>query len=164
MEPLVETRLSNGMFKISTRDVEHPRDLTPPEKIAFDKKQTELHQRADLRQQECWAHDCNRAPHVWVVEVCFDFKGEKADPIKHAAITSADYDGPVPGFCKLHLGTGPRDLAETVYFARPEMYWGVRPTRWFVTFTDGSRQGDQILTIDPKQALPTIIEEFIPGG
>ena len=156
---LEEIRLANGMFRIAPVDVEQPRDLTPPEKIALDRKQKRLHERAETRQAECWRHDCSRKASVWVVEVGFDFKGDRAKPVQHIAISSSDYDGPVPGFCHFCLGSGPQELAEAVYFSRPEMYWGVRPNRWFVTFTDSTRQGGLCVEIDPKQTLPKIIEE-----
>jgi hypothetical protein len=109
-------------------------------------------------------HDCARRASVWVHEVGYDFKGEKAAPVNHVAVSSMDYSGPVPGFCTFCLGKGPEELAQTVYFARPEMYWGVRPNRWFVSFTDGTRQGGMCIEIDPKQAMPKIVEEFIPKG
>lgn len=160
-----EIRLANGMFKMAPVGIEKPRELTPREKIALDKKQKFLHEWADgQRQPDCWRYQCNRKATIWVVEVGFDFKGEKAAPIKHIAISSADYDGPVPGFCHFCLGSGPEELVEKIYFSRPEMYWGVRPTRWFVSFTDGTRQGGLCIQIDPKQTLPTIIEEFISGN
>ena len=163
MQILEETQLANGMFKIAHKDVEKPRHLTAPEKIALDKKNSILTQKAESRQEMCWK-DCGRKASIWVQEVGYDFKGTKAEAVQHAAISSADYPGPVPGFCHFCIVEGPAELAEAVYFARPEMYWGVRPTRWFVSFTDGTKTGDMIVTIDPKQELPTIIEEFIPHG
>lgn len=158
-----EIRLANGMFKLAPVGVEKPRELTPIEKIALDKKQKTLSEKAETRQELCWLCQ-DRKAYVWVQEVGFDFKGEKADPVKHVAVSSADYPGPVPGFCMYCLGHGPAKLAEAVYFNRPEMYWGVRPTRWFVLFTDGTRQGDMIITIDPKGTLPKIVEEHISHG
>lgn len=163
MREYEEIRLGNGMFMLKPKDVEKPRELTPVEKIALEKKDQLLTQKAESRDVLCWK--CGeRHAYVWVREVGFDFKGDKADPVKHVAISSADYPGPVPGFCQYCIGFAPAELAEKVYFDRPEMYWGVRPTRWFVAFTDGTRTGDRIVTIDPKQELPTIVEEFIPGN
>jgi hypothetical protein len=156
---LEEIRLANGMFRWAPKDILKPRELTPVEKIALEKKDALLTEKSETRQEMCWR--CGeRKAYVWVREVGFDFKGDKADPVKHVAITTADYPGAVPGFCHFCIGFAPAELAEAVYFDRPEMYWGVRPTRWFVSFTDGTRQGDRIVTIDPKQELPTIIEEF----
>jgi hypothetical protein len=151
------------MFKIADKDVAKPRHLTGPEKLALDLKNIFLTQKAESREPVCWK--CEERPaYVWVREVGYDFKGDKAEAVQHAAISSADYNGPVPGFCNFCIGTGPAELAEAVYFNRPEMYWGVRPTRWFVSFTDGTKQGDHILTIDPKQEMPKIVEEFIHGS
>ena len=158
-----EIKLPNGMIRWQPIGVEKPRNLTPVEKIALDKKTELLTAKAEHRQETCWSCGERKAS-IWVHEVGFDFKGDKAHAGQHIAISSSDYTGPVPGFCNLCLGFGPRDLAERVYFDRPEMYWGVRPNRWFVIFTDGTRQGDMIISIDPKQELPTIIEEFISGN
>lgn len=163
MEILEETQLANGMFRIAHPDVEKPRRLTAPEKIALEKKDAVLTEKSELRQDMCWKCG-DRKAYVWVREVGYDFKGSKAEAVQHAAISSSDYPGPVPGFCNFCIAVGPAELAEAVYFNRPEMYWGVRPNRWFVSFTDGTKQGDMIVTIDPKQELPTIIEEFIPHG
>lgn len=161
---LEETRLANGMFRLAPTDVEKPRNLTPVEKIVLDRKNTLLAEKAQVRDEHCWRYTCDRRASTWVLEVGFDFKGDKAAAGDHVTVSSGDYSGPVPGFCLFCLGSGPQELAEAVYFNRPEMYWGVRPRRWFVTFTDGTRQGGRCVEIDPKQALPTIIEEFIPNG
>lgn len=148
------------MFKLAPKDVEKPRSLTSVEKIALDSKNLFLTQKAEQREEWCWLCEIRKAT-VWVHEVGFDFKGEKAAAVQHNAITSADYPGPVPGFCTFCLGDGPSVLAEKVYFDRPEMYWGVRPTRWFVSFTDGTKQGNDIRTIDIKGELPKIVEEHL---
>lgn len=155
----VKTDLGNGMWKIASPNVEKPRSLSAVEKIALEKKDKLLTEKAESKQDLCWK-ECGRRATVWVREVGFDFKGDKADPVQHIAVSSANYTGPVPGFCHFCMAYGPASLAETVYFSRPEMYWGVRPTRWFVVFTDGSRQGDSILSIDPKQTMPKIVEDF----
>lgn len=163
---LEETRLANGMYRWAPTDIEKPRSLDALDKIALDSKQKLLHEWADAQRQDmCWA-DCGRKASIWVVEVGYDFKGEKAAPVDHIAISSADYTGhPVPGFCHYCLGRGPEQLAEAVYFNRPEMYWGVRPNRWFVTFTDGTRQGGLCVELHPNtQVLPKIHEEFISNG
>jgi hypothetical protein len=162
---LEETRLANGMFRWAPKDIEKPRSLTPVEKAALEAKHALLAQKAESRQEECWRYDCTRKASIWVREVGYDFKGEKADPVQHVAVSSSDYDGPVPGFCTFCLGSGPEEMAQEIYFSRPEMYWGVRPNRWFVTFTDGTRQGGMVIALDPKtQTLPTIIEEHISGN
>jgi hypothetical protein len=151
---LNETPLPGGMFRLAPEGIERPRHLTPPEKIALGRKNDLLAAKAESRQAECWLWNCKRPASVWVREVSFDFKGGRAEPEQHAAVSSADYPGPVPGFCHGCLGHGPAELAQTVYFARPEMFWGVRPNRWFVSFTDGTRQGGEAVEIDPRQAAP----------
>lgn len=152
------------MIRWAPKDVEKPRHLTPGEKIALDKKNDLLTAKAEQRQEMCW-YCLERKAAVWVLEVGFDFKGDKAEPVQHNAVSSADYPGPVPGFCIFCLGVGPEHLAEKVYFDRPEMYWGVRPNRWFVTFTDGTKQGGLVIELHPKtQELPTIVEEHISAN
>lgn len=158
---LEEVRLPNGMFMWAPPDILKPRNLTPPEKIALERKDAELSAKAELRQELCWCHGCGRRASSWVREVGYDFKGERAEPVQHVAVSSADYDGPVPGFCAGHMASGPELLAETVYFSRPEMYWGVRPNRWFVVFTDGTRRGGLAVQIDPKREMPRVVEEIV---
>jgi len=158
---LIETRFEDGTFTLAPPGLERPRELTPPEKIALGRKDAVLTAKAESRDETCWNHACARRATVWVREVTFDFKGERAEPVRHAAVSSADYPGPVPGFCAFHLGTGPAELAQAVYFSRPEMQWGVRPNRWFVSFTDGTKQGGMAVEIDPKQEMPKIVEEAL---
>jgi len=162
-EPIIleETRLPGGMTRWAPAGVERPRELMPQEKIALERRDALLTQKAESREPTCWRHDCDRPATVWVREVSFDFKGERAEPLHHTAVSSADYSGPVPGFCRFHLGTGPSELAQAVYFSRPEMYWGVRPNRWFVSFTDGTKQGGAAVSIDPKQESPKIVQESL---
>ncbi len=161
---LEETRLANGMYRWAPKEIEKPRTLDALDKIALDRKDDLLTEKAEWRQPMCWK-DCGQHASVWVREVGFDFKGTKAAPIDHIAISSSDYPGPVPGFCHFCLGLGPEQLAERVYFDRPEMYWGVRPNRWFVVFTDGTRQGGLCIELHPDtQVLPKIVEEFISGN
>jgi len=155
---LEELRHGN-YFRIASPDVEKPRNLTPVEKVANEKLDKLLQQKSMVREEFCWSYGCTNKAAVWVHEVSFDFKGEKAAPIHHRAVTTADYDGPVPGFCTFCLGTGPEKLAEAVYFARPEMVWGVRPNRWFVSFTDGLIVGGDCIQLNPKQESPKIVIE-----
>lgn len=160
---LEETKVG-GMFRWAHPDILKPRELTPQEKIGYDKTQSFLAEKAEVRDDTCWNYNCTRKAYVWVREVSFDFKGDKAEPTKHTAVSSGDYPGPVPGFCIFCIGTGPQLLAEAVYFDRPEMYWGVRPNRWFVSFTDGTIQGGECIELDPKQLSPKIVEETISGN
>ena len=154
MTQLEETRLANGMFRLASPDLLKPRNLTPPEKIALENKHTLLAEKATSRQIICWRHGCNRQATVWVREVSYDFKGDRAEPVQHATVSSADFDGPVPGFCHFCLGVGPSELAEAVYFNKPEIAWGVTPTRWFVVFTDDTRQGGSCMELNLKRAVP----------
>ena len=139
------------------------RPLTPPEKIRIEKLDGLLTAKAEQRDEECWSYGCTRRPCAWVREVRFDVKEELAG-MHNATVTTRDYSGPVPGFCHGCIATGPAELAQRVYFSRPEMYWGFRPTRWFVIFTDGTKQGGSALEIDPKQLQPKIVEEYIPSS
>ncbi|MEM3008343.1 MAG: hypothetical protein QXY15_09870, partial [Candidatus Nitrosotenuis sp.] len=111
----------DGMFRLAPPDIEKPHHLTPLEKIALDKKNEILSDKQSSRQPICWMLGCNRMAQVWVREVGFDFKGPKADVTQHLTISSIDYEGPVPGFCHIHIAAGPSALAERVYYDRPEI-------------------------------------------
>lgn len=156
-----EVKLPNGMFRIASRDVEHPRELTPAEKIALDRKNALLTAKAESRQETCWRLACDHKATVWVREVGFDFKGDRASSVQHIKVSSADYPGPVPGFCTFCLGSGPEELAERVYFDRPEIWWGVTPTRWFVAFTDGTIQGGTCVELNLRRGLPIYKETHV---
>ena len=136
--------------------------LTPVEKIQRDRLDQILTCKAETRDENCWMKGlgCSHKASTWVREIQFDLKEEKAN-INHSALSSANYNGPIPGFCKGHIGTGPAQLAQTVYFSRSEMYWGFRPNRYFVIFTDGTKQGGPCVQIDPKQLEPIIVEEYM---
>jgi hypothetical protein len=145
-----EFRLGGGSgFVLAPPGFEDPRTLTSAEEDAHAEKHRRLQQKAEQRQKKCWLHNCNRPARTWVREVSFDFKGDRASPLKHAAVSSGDITGPVPGFCPIHLGTGPAQLAEAVYCDRPEIQAGVQPLRWFVAFTDDTVQGGDIREIRP---------------
>jgi len=156
-----EIRFANGAFRIGPKDIERPRSLTSIEKKALNEKHTFLGQKAEVRQETCWSLGCSRKATHWVREVGFDFKGDKAAPVQHVAVSSTDYPGPVPGFCTFCLGLGPKELAEAVYFDRPEIYWGVRPTRWWVSFTDDTRQGGSCVELNEKLGLPKYTETHV---
>jgi len=160
-DPTIYEETKKGDFYYWTPpDLEKPRNLTPSEKLATEAHLEFVADKAVQRQHKCWEVGCARDAYVWVLEVQFDMKGDKADAGQHAIVNTQDYDGPVPGFCPTHLGGGPAHLAEQVYFSAPLMQWGFKPRRWFVIFTDGTKQGGSCLEIDPKQETPTIIEEF----
>lgn len=156
---LEEIRFANGGFRIASKDIEKPRDLTPQEKILLDRKHKMLGEKAESREPMCWK-ECGRKATVWVREVGFDFKGEKAAGVQHVQISSADYPGPVPGFCTFCLGYGPKDLAERVYFDRPEIMWGATPTRWWVAFTDDTKQGGSCIELNERRGLPIYKESY----
>lgn len=153
---LIQTRVGK-FFKLEHPDLEKPRDLTPIEKFALDRKDKELTLKADWRSTICWAWGCNRPPTDFVREVGFDFKGDKAAALDHITISSADYPGPVPGFCIPHTYSGePMQLVEKVYWDRPEIQWGAKPTRWWLVFTNGIKLGGSCLEIDPLQLAPDV--------
>lgn len=154
---LVEVKLERGFFKLEHPDLAKPRHLDPAEKIALAKLDAQTTEKALSRQKTCWCLNCERPAIVWIREVCFDMKGEKAAPVQHKQVSSADYDGPVPGFCLRHEASGPPELAAAVYWNRPEIAWGVKPTRWWAVYTSGLMQGGDCLSMDPKQILPRII-------
>jgi len=157
---LREEKLENGWFRWSPPNLAKPRHLTTAEKILLAKKDALLTEKAEIRSEMCWA--CSeRKAYIWVREVCFDFKGEKAEAVQHASISSADYPGPVPGFCHFCIASGPPLLAERVYHDRPEIYWGARPTRWWVVFTDGTKTGNSVAVINVDQTMPLIKEEVL---
>lgn len=157
---LVEKRLGGDSFRIAQPDLEKPRTLTATEENRLSDKMRQLNQRADQRAETCWQFGCTQKCHVWVREVGFDFKGDNAHPLGHIAVSSSDYDGPVPGFCRTcRNGTGPVKLAETVYFNREEMRWGVRPNRWIVAFTDDTLEVGSCIMIDPLQLMPNMLME-----
>ena len=136
------------------------RSLTPVEKIRRDKHDTNLQEKAETRQKECWAYGCQTRASTWVREIQFDFKTDKAS-INLASVDTSSYDGPVPGFCHVHAGKAVEELVQKVYNDLPPMQWGMKPTRWFVIFTDGTKTGGSCLMIDPKQLQPTIIETLV---
>lgn len=146
----------------TTPDIEKPRDLTPPEKIKREKIDATLTEKAEVRDEICWAYGCKNKARVWAREVQFDFKSQMKHDIDHAVVSSRDYDGPIPGFCIGHVQRA-SELAERVYFSRNEMYWGLRPTRWWVIFTDGTKTGGLCTEIDPKQEMPVVTDELIKG-
>ncbi len=120
----------------ATKDIE----LAPKHKLAHDRYNVELAEKAQVRQQTCWMLDatgCKGSPVVHVREVGFDLRAPDSS-VKVAMISSKDMTGPVPGFCSGCLASGPSMLAEAVYNMRPGMRFGFKPTRWFIRFTDGS--------------------------
>lgn len=132
----------------------------PQEKLAQEAIDEILTMKAEDRQETCWCADCNSKATVWVREVQFDLKGDKAD-INNAIVSSRDYPGAIPGFCFAHMGNGPRDLAEAVYWDRTEIYLGLRPRKWWIIFTDGTKQGGLCETLNPENLKPTTYDLHI---
>ena len=143
--------------------------VNPEDGHSMRRKFTEMRRQVALgnghaRASKCWA--CDRHPSAWVREVIFDI-AESGDPdMKTALVVNSDtYEGPVPGFCWLHLGTGPRELAEVVYNDSLIVAWGYRPARWFVVFTDGTRVQGRAIEIDPNpERAPITHDEHIKGA
>ena len=127
---------------ITSREAVRDIELPPQFKLRHERYLHRLGALAQHRQTTCWMSDatgCSRAPIVHVQEVGFDLRDIDATT-RVAMLSSADLTGPVPGLCPHCLATAPPLLAEAVYSTRREMQFGLRPTRWFVRFTDGSTQ------------------------
>lgn len=104
--------------------------------------QTIIGQKAETRMPECCV--CGKPCKVWVREIRFQFKN-----IERLAISSADYSGPVPGFCAVcGVKSGPEALAKAVYMDKDATKF-TNPTEWVVEFTDSSKVGGPILSIVP---------------
>ena len=134
----------------ATKDVE----LAPKHKLAHDRYNVELAEKAQIRQAHCWMRDatgCKGAPIVHVQEVGFDLRAPDSS-VKVAMISSKDMTGPVPGFCAGCLASAPPMLAEAIYVTRPEMRFGFKPTRWFIRFTDGSGRAGSCSSIALNRA------------
>lgn len=130
----------------------------PTQREALDQTLTE---KAEIKADHCWScHE--RKPIAWVREVQFDVM-ESAAEIDHASISSADYEGPVPGFCFACIADGPPRLARAVYYDQEQMQWGFRPSRWFCIFTDGTKQGGSCMEIAHDVPETHIEEEHIHG-
>lgn len=135
-------------------------EKTIQNKLAQEQVDEILTIKSENRQQTCWCFDCNNKATVWVREVQFDLKGDKAD-INNAVVSSRDYPGPIPGFCFAHIASGPKELAEVVYWDRTEIYLGLRPRKWWVIFTDGTKQGGLCEVLNPKNLKPTTYDLHI---
>ena len=156
-----EERDSDGNFVYSKNPIGSNSDYKTPER---QKIQSQVEQILDIksqqRQEECWCEGCTLKPHVWVREVQFDMKGDKLGP-GHHVVSTKDYDGPVPGFCFVHIAEGPAQLAEVVYWDRTEISLGLRPLKWWVIFTDGTKQGGLCEVLNPNNLKPTTQDSHI---
>lgn len=153
---------SKGGLRYWTKDGLLSKDVSDDAKdtIKKDKKADALTEKAELRQEECWCWNCTNKASVWVREVQFDLKHVDARR-DYAVVSSADYPGPVPGFCIGHVATGPEQLAETVYKSRAEMAWGFRPSRWWVVFTDGTSAGGDCIAIELSLPQLKVVDECV---
>lgn len=133
---------------------------TPPEKIAREKKDDVLTEKASVRDDHCWAYGCDRYPLKWVREIQFDVYNQD-NRIDKATVSSEDYLGPIPGFCFGHLAHGPADLAKAVYYDRDEIVWGFRPERYVVIFTDGTMEIGQTVSIVPNDPVSIVSDTHI---
>lgn len=129
-------------------------------KIAQQKVDQILSIKSEDRQEECWSNGCTRKPSIWVREIQFDMRGDKVGINQHI-VSTRDYEGPIPGFCSLHLGSGPAEIAEAVYWDRTEIYLGLRPRKWWVIFTDGTKQGGLCEVLNPKNLKPSTVDLHI---
>lgn len=132
-------------------------------KIALSKIDETLTVKAEQRDRTCWSFDCNNPPMLWVREVQFDMYGDKVGTDNHV-VSTRDYEGPIPGFCSMHVGNGPAQLAEAVYWDRTEIYLGLRPRKWWVIFTDGTKQGGLCEVLNPKDLKPSTLDLHIKSS
>lgn len=152
----------DGSFLYTKRQVGDNSNVAPlpQEKLHQSRVDEALTERSAQRQSECWCFGCDKNASVWVREVQFDMLGDKQGPNQHV-VSSRDYEGPAPGFCSMHIGSGPTQLAETVYWDKTEIYLGLRPRKWWVIFTDGTKQGGLCEVINPKGLAPSTYDLHI---
>jgi len=148
-----EYRDGNTFLATKTPVGSNKEEATIREKIMQDAIDNILTIKSEQRQDTCWCNGCELKASVWVREVQFDMKGDKAG-VNNSVVSSRDYPGPIPGFCFAHVGSGPQQLAEVVYWDRTEIYLGLRPRKWWVIFTDGTKQGGLCEVLNPKSLKP----------
>lgn len=119
--------------------------------------------KSEDRQDTCWCYGCKSHPTAWVREIQFDMRGERVGINQHV-VSTRDYGGPIPGFCFAHMADGPTQLAETVYWDRTEIYLGLRPLKWWVIFTDGTKQGGLCEVLNPKNIKPSTFDLHIKSS
>jgi len=159
-----ESEGSDGSFiytKTATGSNEEDHSLQ--RKLAQKKADEVLSLKSEERQESCWSSGCARKAVVWVREVQFDMRGDKVGINQHIA-SSGNYNGPVPGFCPMHIAEGPPKLAEVVYWDRTEVYLGLRPRKWWVIFTDGTKQGGLCEVLNPKNLKPSTFDLHIKSS
>lgn len=150
-----EERDNDGNFMLTKKPVGSDKeDHSIVRKLAQQKIDKYLSLKSEDRQKTCWSFNCSAGPIAWVREIQFDMLGDKAG-INQNVVSTRDYGGPIPGFCAAHIANGPAELAETVYWDRTEIYLGLRPRKWWVIFTDGTKQGGLCEVLNPKNLKPT---------
>jgi hypothetical protein len=132
-------------------------------KIAQQNNDLIISTKTEQRQEQCWCFGCTSKASIWVREIQFDMRGDKAGINQHV-VSTRDYNGPIPGFCHSHLGSGPTELAEKVYWDRTEIYLGLRPRKWWVIFTDGTKQGGLCEVLNPKELKPSTLDLHIKSS
>ena len=155
---------SDGSFTYSEFEKgTNKEDHSLERKIAQQKIDEVITIKSEQRQEECWCFGCSKQPVAWVREIQFDMRGDKAGVNQHV-VSTQDYNGPIPGFCLGHMGIGPTQLAEVVYWDRTEIYLGLRPRKWWVIFTDGTTQGGLCEVLNPKNLKPSSHDLHIKSG
>lgn len=155
---------SDGSFIYTKNPIgSNNEDHSLQRKIAQKKADEILTIKSEERQEICWCPGCIRKPLVWVREVQFDMRGDKVGINQHI-LSSGNYNGPAPGFCPLHVIDGPPKLAEAVYWDKTEIYIGLRPRKWWVIFTDGTKQGGLCEVLNPKNLKPSTFDLHIKSS
>lgn len=100
---------------------------------------------------------CARHARFWVRGIAFEFAENKM-----LEFGPQDYPGPLPGLCLHHETMGAEDMAKGVYMDQPSARM-MQPTKWRVSFTDGSKIEGHILSIIPEALMVEVQESFAPG-
>lgn len=160
-EEFIHEQEDSGSFVYTKKEIgSNDEYRTPRDKALQESVDSFLTTKSELRQQECWFFGCNKAPTIWVREIQFDMLGDKSGINQHV-VSTRDYNGPIPGFCIAHIAAGPTQLAETVYWDRTEISLGLRPRKWWVIFTDGTKQGGLCEVLNPKNLKPSTVDLHI---
>lgn len=154
----------NGSFIYTKYEIgSNKTDDSLARKFAQQRNDEILSIKSEHRQEDCWMFGCSNKASIWVREIQFDLRGEKVGINQHV-VSTKDYDGPIPGFCHSHLGSAPAQLAENVYWDRTEIYLGLRPLKWWVIFTDGTKQGGLCEVLNPKDLKPSTLDLHIKSS
>lgn len=131
-------------------------DTPEPSRKEVEAAHQNLTERTDVRMENCCI--CGAKAIIWVREIRFLFPQNK-----RLAISSADYSGPVPGFCVGCGGIrGPEALAKAVYMDKEEAKF-TQPTEWVMEFTDSTKVGGPIISILPNGLKVEAADDYKPG-